>query len=347
MLNFIGDLLKYFQVFVFRDLILHFKYYQNPETTPPTFPLYFAASLFIAIKIGKTFFHHQSQFFEQVLGVKTVNQVTALIYDKVTKSSVFIKNQISEGEILNNIQVDANSLNVLFTSLPKIINAPINFIITLYLLFKMFGNSLWFGMAVLFFLILIIWCIQTSYLVNAYEMLNRKDARMRLITHTFHIIKVLKLFGWEEEFKNNIDTKRNFELEKISTLFNLIAFRNFINSNIPILISLASIGGYTYLYGAMEISILFSSIELVEQIATPLIEIPGFLTNMYASMISTERIKKFLLVKDIESISNQDPSQKDISIKFTNCNFGIGDVDNTGENKVLLNNLNIQIKQGE
>lgn len=39
-------------------------------------------------------------------------------------------------------------------------------------------------------------------------MLEKKDKRMRLTTHTLHIVKILKLFGWEEEFKENIDKKK-------------------------------------------------------------------------------------------------------------------------------------------
>lgn len=51
---------------------------------------------------------------------------------------------------------------------------------------------------------------------------------MRLTTHTLHIVKILKLFGWEEEFKENIDKKRNDELINIRNIFILIALRTFL-----------------------------------------------------------------------------------------------------------------------
>ena len=50
-----------------------------------------------------------------------------------------MKNQISEGEILNYIQVDSEKLNFLFTSLPSIIIIPINIIVSFYALFSLFG----------------------------------------------------------------------------------------------------------------------------------------------------------------------------------------------------------------
>ncbi len=93
-------------------------------------------------------------------------------------------------------------------------------------------------------------------------MLSKKDKRMRLTTHTFHILKVLKLFGWEDEFNDGIDVKRKDELKNISIILNLTAVWTFVNLNITLLISMTSIGGYTYVYWAMEIVDSFTSIEL-------------------------------------------------------------------------------------
>jgi len=90
-------------------------------------------------KILTTFFHHHTKFNSEISGVRAEIAVSALIYEKVTKSSIFIKNQISEGEILNYIQVDAEKLNYLFTSLPAIIVIPVNIVISFYALFNFFG----------------------------------------------------------------------------------------------------------------------------------------------------------------------------------------------------------------
>ena len=177
-----------------------YKYHHSKNETKPVFPLYVTAGFFLFIKVSKTFAHHQEKFISQILGVKCANQVTAIIYDKLMKTSIFIKNQISEGEILNFIQVDADTLNFLFTSVPQIFNVPFNFGVSLYMLFQFFGKSFIFGFIVLIILVLIIWYIQRKFLVNTKIMLGKKDKRMRLTTHTFHILKILKLFGWEDEF---------------------------------------------------------------------------------------------------------------------------------------------------
>ena len=351
--NLLVNLLKYAQIFFFRELILHFKYHHSKNETKPIFPLYVTAGFFLFIKVSKTFAHHQEKFISQILGVKCANQVTAIIYDKLMKTSIFIKNQISEGEILNFIQVDADTLNFLFTSVPQIFNVPFNFGVSLYMLFQFFGKSFIFGFIVLIILVLIIWYIQRKFLINTKIMLSKKDKRMRLTTHTFHILKILKLFGWEDEFNEGINKRRKDELENISTILNLTALRTFVNSNIPLVISMASIGGYTYVYGAMEIADLFTSIELVEQIATPLVDIPQFITNLYSCLISMNRVQAFLNVKNINKknyskVKEETNTALDkTSIQFRNCDFGIKDDENSLNNKILLSNLNLTIPKGE
>ena len=372
-LNICIDSLKYLQIYFYDSIIQYFEFYHSPEKyAPPFLPIYINALGLILIKISKTFFHHQVKFTCSILGVKAANAVTALIYDKVTKTSIFIKSQISEGEILNFIQVDSEKLNFLFTSLPKILTVPFNLIISFYALFIFFGKSFIFGLTILILMILIIWYIQYKYLSNTKEMLKKKDKRMRLTTHTFHIIKILKLFGWEDEFKDNIDQKRNDELINVKNILYLTALRTFVNSNLSLLTSLASIGGYTYFFGAMEIKTLFSSTKLVKEVAVPLIDIPQFITDLNSLLISLKRIQNFLLVKDIDNKSNEKEKRNELNdiinndnndminigdnsaINFNNCDFGIKGEEiikkdeymKTGD-KVLLKNLNFSVNKGE
>ena len=366
-LNICIDSLKYLQIYFYDSIIQYFEYYHSPEETePPFLPIYANAVGLVLIKIGKTFFHHQVNFVSQALGVKGANAVTALIYEKVTKTSIFIKSQISEGEILNFIQVDSEKLNFLFTSLPKILTVPFNLVVSFYALSLFFGKSFIVGLTILIIMVLIIWYIQHRYLYNTKEMLKKKDKRMRLTTHTFHIIKILKLFGWEDEFRENIDNKRNDELINIKNILYLTAFRTFVNSNLSLLTSLASIGGYTYFYGAMEVKTLFSSTKLVKEVAVPLIDIPQFITDLNSLMISLRRIQNFLIVKDIDTSkaekiekdlfkNNNDGSMaNNIALYFKNCDFGIkGEEVVTKDeykkiaDKVLLKELTLSIKKGE
>ena len=366
-LNLITNLLKYLQIYFYDAIIQNFEHHHDPKEDGPLFPVSVNAIGLVLTKVFTTFFHHQVKFNSEISGVKAENAVAALIYDKVTKSSIFIKNQISEGEILNFIQVDSAKLNYLFTSLPAIIVIPVNIGISFYALFSFFGITFFVGIGMLIIIIIIIWIIQYRYLVNTKIMLKKKDERMRLTTHTLHIIKILKLFGWEEEFRQNIDTKRNDELINIKNIFYLVAIRTFVNSNLSILTSLATIGGYTFFRGPMEVETLFSSTKLIEEVAEPMINVPQYITDLQSLKISLNRIQEFLIVKDIEKEISGDFEKKTneckykenqidvnngliktknhIAIDYKNCDFGIKRENE--ENIVLLNNVNLIINKEE
>jgi len=363
-LNLITNLLKYLQIYFYDAIIQNFESYHNPKEKSPLLPVYANAIGLVVTKLFTTIFHHQVKFNSEISGVKAENAVSALIYEKVTKSSIFIKNQISEGEILNFIQVDSEKLNYLFTSLPAIVVIPVNIAISFYALFSFFGLTFFFGIGMLIIIILIIWIVQYRYLVNTKIMLKKKDKRMRLTTHTLHIIKILKLFGWEEEFKENIDEKRNDELINIKNLFILVALRTFVNSNLSILTSLATIGGFTYFNGPMAVETLFSSTKLIEEVAAPMINIPQYITDLESLKISMNRVQNFLIVKDMEKEinekreednkinelrevnNNEIQNENQIAIDYEKCDFGIKGEKNE-ENKILLKDFNLSINKGE
>ena len=367
-LNLCVVLLDYIQIYFYDSVIQNFECREGEkkgeeEMECPLFPVAINAIGLVVSKLLTTFFHHQTKFASEVMGVKAANAVAALIYDKVTKSSIFIKNQISEGEILNYIQVDSEKLNYLFTSLPAIIIIPVNIIISFYALFKLFGISFLIGVGMIIIMVLAIWLVQYFYLKHTKIVLKKKDKRMRITTHSLHIIKVLKLFGWEDEFKEKIKEKRNDELINIKYLFNLIAVRNFVNSNLSLLTSLASIGGYTLIYGPMDVSTLFTSTQLINEVAGPTINIPQYIADLKSLMISLNRIQDFLIVKDIkpkdrenedrieEQISEEENSSSDIAIEYTNCDFGIKEEDKQSKEKtedlILLKEVNLVIKKTE
>ena len=365
-----ATIFEYLQIYFYDSIIENFECHEDEEEDEeekkcPLFPIYANAIGLVLSKLLTTFFHHQSKFGGKIDGVKAANAVAALIYDKVTKSSIFMKNQISEGEILNYIQVDSEKLNFLFTSLPSIIIIPINIAVSFYALFSLFGISFLVGVAILIIMVLIIWLVQYFYLKHTKIVLKKKDKRMRITTHSLHIIKILKLFGWEDEFKQNIEEKRNDELINIRTLFNLIAVRNFVNSNLSLITSLASIGGYTLINGPMDISTLFTSTQLIKEVSGPTINIPQYIADLKSLMISLNRIQNFLVVKDINYLKEKEKNEKEeldnkeentnneVAIQYINCDFGIkgeknnNSNDESNENKILLKGINLTINKEE
>ena len=178
-LNLCCTLLEYLQIYFYESIIENFECRINKDNEEekikcPLFPVYINAIGLVISKLLTTFFRNQTKFNSEIIGVKAANAVASLIYDKVTKSSIFIKNQISEGEILNYLQIDSEKLIYLFTSLPAIIIIPINIIISFYALFELFGASFLVGVAMIIIMVLVICLVQYYYLKQTKIVLRKK-----------------------------------------------------------------------------------------------------------------------------------------------------------------------------
>ena len=85
----------------------------------------------------------------------------------------------------------------------------------------------------------------------------------------------------------------------------------------PIFTSLISIGLFQYLKGEFKIEDIFTILNLFKKIQGPLKYLPRLLNNFYETVISTERIEKFLKQEEVNPqnlIRNY--SEKNIKIKI-------------------------------
>ena len=87
----------------------------------------------------------------------------------------------------------------------------------------------------------------------------------------------------------------------------------------------------------MDVTTLFTSNKLINEVAGPTINIPQYITDLKSLMISLNRIQKFLIVKDIKLKEEESKDKKeelktikkneekdldDIAIEYINCDFG-------------------------
>ena len=128
------------QIYFKRELILSFKYLKsNDINDKPDYELSITVFLFIIIKISLVLFSNHLKYLENCLGDKTGIQINSFIYEKNMTSAPSNSYKISEGDIMNYIQVDSESLGLFFYYLPKTILFPFQFFLYIYMLFDFFG----------------------------------------------------------------------------------------------------------------------------------------------------------------------------------------------------------------
>ena len=342
LLSFLYIMAQLFQIHLLRNLIFLFKDNKNLKE------IYKYSILFLINKICSIFLFHHTMFKSQILGINAGNMLSALVYEKIMRTSAFLKANLSEGEMINYIQIDIDTLGFVFFYAPLTIVVPLQFGLYIYLLFKFFGIIFILGVIIFLILFMIAWIIQKVYISNQRLLLENKDKRMKLTSNVLHIIKILKLYVWEEEFLKRIDKERINELKTMKKIQNVYVLSGFVHRSIPLFLAISTIGIFTTIYGKIPIENLLTSIEIFDSMANPLYRLPIFITSLLNCLISMNRIDNFLRTKDIyrDSIEDKELKKKNIIIKFSKCNFGIKN-DETLKNKILLNDINIEINKGD
>ena len=138
--------------------------------------------------------------------------MNALLYEKILMGNTNSPNASkAEGEKMNLIEVDSEKIGYLFFVGPKIVSLPLRVLISMFLLFNLFGKKFVYALIVLALLIGLILLLQVAYLRNLKILLEKKDDRMKIVTYIFQIIKSIKINGWEDTFANKIKKRRNDE----------------------------------------------------------------------------------------------------------------------------------------
>jgi ABC-type multidrug transport system fused ATPase/permease subunit len=273
-------IMEYLNLFFFRQIILHFssgnfkfnndihEIIKNMKNFD--FDIYLSSFLFILTKFFNTILTNHMEFRNVMLSERITNEMTALIYEKILQSNIS-SNGKDEGEILSLIEVDCEKIGFLFFIGPRIVTAPIRIFISMDLLFRLFGFNFIYGILVIIFCILIIMLLQIIYLRNLKQLLIKKDERSKLVTHILHILKNIKINGLEEEFHEKVKGKRNEELSYLKKNLNIGLIRMLINSNMPLILLIVSLGSYIYInIIKLKNYNLFSANQSIKSLTEPL-----------------------------------------------------------------------------
>jgi len=379
LIDFFYQLVKLIKIYFFRQIIFHFSignFNQNTNNNNKSFfgnlenyqfNIYFCCFFFILIKLIGSTIYHNCEFKEILMQKRIRNEMIGLIFNKILKGNLYDL-EGKEDEKMNLIELDCEKLGYIFFIIPKILNAPLILFITLYFLFRLFGYKFIYAIFVLFIAMVLILLLEFLYFNNTKKRLKRKEKRIKTVTYVFHILKNLKINGWEEEFAKKIKNKRDDELKYVNRNLFITLAKNLINSNITIILLIISIGSYIYSNNILEIANLFTAFQLMNQLKY-LMEIPIFINNIIINLSSIKRIQKFLFSQEHNYKKNENLEKQNILVKYENATFGIN-ISSENEKKIkfgrkktndsgrpslvgtinkeiLLQDINLTIKKGE
>ena len=330
-LNSITTACEYYQVLIIKAYIDYF------DTGTPFMGIKnikILGFILLLIQLISIFVNLQNNLIQRKISLKIRYQLNNLIFQKILKiSPSSFSQRTSQGKIVNFIQNDSYKISRLIKKCPGIIIDPIKIIIYIYLLFNFYGIAFLFGLLSFTIMIIINTIIFKKYNILEQELLTTKDSRMKTTTETFENIKILKLYNWENKFKEKIFNKRENELKVEIRGIKLHVTYSTLFWFTPVIVSIVTIGCYMWIHETFSISVILVGLSIFNLIQEPIDGLPDIVTSIIDTVIAMKRIEKFLKEKEINSNTIKKCENEENAIEIKNGYFTWGIKQKSGEKK--------------
>ncbi|KAH3665603.1 hypothetical protein OGAPHI_003791 [Ogataea philodendri] len=345
----VQDICAFIQPQLLKQLIRFVNLYQEDTTTPLTRGFMLVAMMFLVSVVQTASLH---QYFTRVFdtGIKVRSSLTSLIYKKSLVLSVEAKQKKSTGDIVNLMSVDTQRLQDLCQSLNIIWSGPLQIILCLVSLYNLLGNAMWLGV---FFLAVSVplntWVFRQQKKLQKTQM-KVKDARTGLISEILNNIKSLKLYAWENPYREKLmDVRNNKELENLKKIGVFQACSNFIFNSTPFFVSSSTFALFIISYKGVPLStdIVFTALSLFNLLGFPLAVLPWTIGNIIEAQVAITRITDFLKSDELDDFTiDRRPAVTEIGqevVKIDNADF----LWSKEPYKLALSNITYSAKKGD
>ncbi|KAM7382140.1 hypothetical protein PAMA_012825 [Pampus argenteus] len=292
----------------------------------------------------QTLILHQHFQYCFVTGMNIRTAVIGAIYRKALVITNTAKRSSTVGEVVNLMSVDAQRFMDLTTFLNMLWSAPLQIMLALYFLWQNLGPSVLAGVAVMILLIPFNAVIAMKTRAYQVEQMQYKDARIKLMNEILNGIKVLKLYAWENSFKEKVLAIRQKELNVLRKTAYLGALSTMAWTSAPFLVALTTFAVYVNAHedNVLDAEKAFVSLSLFNILRFPLNMLPQVISSIVQASVSLKRIQSFLSHDELDPNSvDRKNTAADLSVTVVNGKFTWGK-----EDPPVLHNINVMVPQG-
>lgn len=224
------------------------------------------------------------------------------------------------GEIVNLMSVDSDNVLNLIPFLNLLWSAPLQIGLGIYFLYVEVGMASLIGLLVMIILMIPGNLIITRKMKNQQKkFMLAKDARIKFTNEALSSMKIIKLYAWENSFKNQIMQLRQKELVCLKH----IAYLNSLNicfwSGSSIIVALTVFLFFTLRGGILTAQKAFTAIALLNIIRFPLSMLPSVINSSITAYVSVNRFVTFLNSPDkvANRLTIEPPDDTDVLIQDT------------------------------
>ncbi|KAF9075994.1 hypothetical protein BDP27DRAFT_1380610 [Rhodocollybia butyracea] len=225
----------------------------------------------------------------------------------------------STADINTLITVDLNTMNQGLHFLVLVVYLPIQFIFCIVFLYKLLGWSAFVGIGLTLALSSIPGIVGKSLHSVQEDKMKKTDSRVRFFTDVVNVLRMVKLFGWEEKMSQRITQKRIIELkasQKARLIELLLIIISFVLPFTTMLVTFAC-----YPSVAFPALVVFENFRNQIQVAF----VRG--TECITAKVSLDRINKFLQNTElldafvVTGVAPNDSEELTDKIGFSNASF--------------------------
>ncbi|XP_062269788.1 ATP-binding cassette sub-family C member 3 isoform X2 [Platichthys flesus] len=287
--------------------------------------------------------HHHFQYCF-VTGMNVRTAIIGAIYRKSLVITNAAKRSTTVGEVVNLMSVDAQRFMDLTTFLNMLWSAPLQIMLALYFLWQNLGPSVLAGVAVMIMLIPLNAVIAMKTRAYQVEQMQYKDSRIKLMNEILNGIKVLKLYAWENSFRDKVLDIRQKELNTLRKTAYLGALSTMAWTSAPFLVALTTFAVYVNVdeNNILDAEKAFVSLALFNILRFPLNMLPQVISSMVQTSVSLKRIQNFLSHDELDPNSvDRKNNSTEFSVTVVNGKFTW-----SKEDLPVLQNINVMVPQG-
>nr|DBA27410.1 TPA: hypothetical protein GDO54_011565 [Pyxicephalus adspersus] len=331
---------------VLLNLLVNF---MESREEPLSWGVIYTAGLFCSGFLGALL---QNQYTHQInklmLAVRT--SVLTAVYRKVIHGEGTGLAGFAPGEVMNLMSTDTDRITNFFRSFHELWSLPLQFSITLYLLYQQVGIAFLGGLGLALLLLPLNKVIATRIMNNNKELLQHKDARVKLVAELLSGIRVVKFYTWEEHFAGQLSILREKELRHLRAIKLLDAVCVYLWAALPVLVSIVTFVTFVLLGNQLTAAKVFTALALVGMLILPLNNFPWVMNGILEAKVSLDRIQKFLELPDQNLLNYYNteapPSGRATVVEMQDAIFSWGtefreDLERSNSLEVLIGHLSV------
>jgi ATP-binding cassette, subfamily C (CFTR/MRP), member 1 len=217
------------------------------------------------------------------------------LFRKSLKISAGARARLGTGTIVNLQSNDASKLWSIPQYLHMIWSAPFQILVVMAMLVRVITPlPALAGLAVTLLLIPASTMVGKKLARIRKNVVQCTDIRVKACTEIILGIKAIKLYAWEEAYKQRILDLRAKELKEIKLSSLLSTLNNMVFGGGPILISMAAFLTYGMLGHPLTAAVAFPALSLFNLLRFPVMMLPSQITTLINGKVALDRLQNFL-----------------------------------------------------